>query len=196
MVAFRVWASRTIPLACIAPISSLLTAAISSAQPLPQGFHLVGQSGPFGQALLSDEFEAPGSARALLPGVIRWVSGYFDRPLLLNGAIVDAQDQQLHAFFETLHRGQPVRVTLAVFAGGGRGSALLLFDRPDRFAQSSGPMIRQMMGGGGERPGRPAAQPRVEPLRQAALPDGSGTIGLPEGWVITDYRNATVEAYG
>jgi hypothetical protein len=187
---------RTIHLACILLISSSLTPTTSSAQPLPEGFHLVGQSGPFGQALLSDEFAAPGSARALLPGVIRWVSGYFDRPLLLNGAIVDAQDQQVHAFFETVHRGQPVRGTLAVFSGGGRGSALLLFDRPDRFAQSSGPMLGQLMGGGCERAGRPAAPPRVEPLRQAAFPDGSGSIGLPEGWVITDYRNATVEAYG
>jgi hypothetical protein len=196
MVKFRLWVSRTMYLACILLISSLLAPTSSSAQPLPEGLHLVGQSGPFGQALLSDEFAAPGSARALLPGVIRWVSGYFDRPLLLNGAIVDAQDQQVHAFFETVHRGQPVRGTLAVFSGGGRGSALLLFDRPDRFAQSSGPMLRQMMGGGGERAGRPAAPPRVEPLRQAAFPDGSGSIGLPEGWVITDYRNATVEAYG
>jgi hypothetical protein len=196
MVKFRLWVSRTMYLACILLISSLLAPTSSSAQPLPEGLHLVGQSGPFGQALLSDEFAAPGSARALLPGVIRWVSGYFDRPLLLNGAIVDAQDQQVHAFFETVHRGQPVRGTLAVFSGGGRGSALLLFDRPDRFAQSSGPMLRQLMGGGGERAGRPTAPPRVEPLRQAAFPDGSGSIGLPEGWVITDYRNATVEAYG
>jgi len=80
---------------------------------------LVVQSGPVGQALLSDDFAASASARALLPGVIRWVSGYFDRPLLLNGAIVDAQDQQVHAFFETVYRGQPVRGTLGVFAGGG-----------------------------------------------------------------------------
>ena len=195
MVEFRVWVSRTMHLACIGMIASSLTATTSSAQPLPEGLHLVGQSGPFGQALLSDEFAAPGSARALLPEVIRWVSGYFDRPLVLNGAIVDAQDQQVHAFFETVHRGQAVRGTLAVFAGGGRGSALLLFDRPDRFAQSSGPMLRQMMGGG-ERAGRPAAPPRVEPLRQVAFPDGSGSIGLPEGWAITSYRNATVEAYG
>lgn len=183
-------------LACIALVSSLLTATVSSAQSLPEGLHLVGQSGPFGQALLSDEFEAPASARALLPGVIGWVSAYFDRPLLLNGAIVDAQDQQVHAFFETVHQGQPVRGTLAVFAGDGRGSALLLFDRPDRFPQSSGQMIRQVMGGGGERAGRPAAPPRVAPLRQVAFPDGSGTIGLPEGWVITDARNGTVEAHG
>lgn len=183
-------------LACIALVSSLLTATVSSAQSLPEGLHLVGQSGPFGQALLSDEFEAPASARALLPGVIGWVSAYFDRPLLLNGAIVDAQDQQVHAFFETVHQGQPVRGTLAVFAGDGRGSALLLFDRPDRFPQSSGQMIRQVMGGGGERAGRPAAPPRVAPLRHVAFPDGSGTIGLPEGWVITDARNGTVEAHG
>jgi hypothetical protein len=196
MVAFRLWVSRTMHLAYIGMISSLLTATSVSAQPLPEGLHLVGQSGPSGQALLSDEFSAPGSARALLPEVIRWVSSYFDRPLVLNGAIVDTQDQQVHAFFETVHRGQAVRGTLAVFAGGGRGSALLLFDRPDRFAQSSGPMLQQMMGGGGERAGRPAAPPRVEPLRQAVFPDGSGSIGLPEGWVITSYRNATAEAYG
>jgi hypothetical protein len=30
----------------------------------------------------------------------------------------------------------------------------------------------------------------------AVFPDGSGAIGLPEGWAITSYRNATVEAYG
>lgn len=196
MVESRLWASRTIRLACIGLLSSLLTATTSSAQPLPDGLHLVAQSGPFGQALLSDDFAASASARALLPGVIRWVSGYFDRPLSLTGAIVDAQDQQAHAFFETVYRGQPVRGTLGVFAGGGHGSALLLFDRPDRFAQSSGPMLRQMMGGGGDRGGRPAAPPRVEPLRQVAFPDNSGTIGLPEGWVITDYRNATLEAHG
>jgi len=195
MVGLRLRVSRALHLAFIAMISSLLTVSASSAQPLPEGLHLVSQSGPFGQALLSDEFPAPASARALLPEVIRWVSGYFDRPLMLNGAIVDAQDQQVHAFFETVHHGQEVRGTLAVFAAGGRGSALLLFDRPDRFAQSSGPMLQQMMGGG-ERARRPAAPPRVEPLRQVGFPDGSGTIGLPEGWAITSYRNATVEAYG
>ncbi len=83
----------------------LLVAGSVAAQAPPEGLHVVGQSGPYGQSLLSDDFTAPGSARALLPGVVRWVSGYFDRPLVLNGAIGDAPDQQVHAFFETLYRG-------------------------------------------------------------------------------------------
>src|SRR5580700_529142 len=81
---------------------------------------------------------------------------------------------------------------------GALPAAALMYDDSDRFSKTIAPMTKLLneawhpegatsagsSGGAGE----PAVAARAQPLNQTPFPDGSGSVGLPDGWHITFAR--------
>ncbi|MGA9026833.1 MAG: hypothetical protein WB440_12305 [Steroidobacteraceae bacterium] len=110
-------------------------------------------------------------------------------------------------------QGNPEIAGLALVAvsPSAAGKGAVLTDQADRFRSTVGPMLKLLQSGAGlsgpksspasaaaiapasapESPGAPAA-----PLHQTPFPDGSGSIGLPDGWTITGAHAGEVTAQG
>jgi hypothetical protein len=117
--------------------------------------------------------------------------------------------------------GNPEIDGLALVAVSSSGSiGAVLSDRADRFRSTVGPMLRRLQSGAGlSRTGSSAGAGDKAPessggsgaaaassaasaatpaavLHQTPFPDGSGTIGLPDGWTITGAHAGQVIAKG
>jgi hypothetical protein len=114
--------------------------------------------------------------------------------------------------------GHPEIAGLALVAVSSSGPAkgAVLSDRADRFRSTVGPMLRRLQSGAGLS-GASSAPARAAPsasggspasdtaasaaipaaaLHQTPFPDGSGSIGLPDGWTITGAHAGQVIAKG
>lgn len=170
-----------------------------SGKTMPEGFRVVGQNGPAGQALYGS-FSSTGDAQRTFPGIWGLLTPYFDQRPTLLGAAIDKHHEHVQAFLRGTFGGAPVRGLLVVSVANGRGYAGLMFDREEQWGRSLPVLARQLAGavppeaGSGGNGGGLAAP--AQPLRQTQFPDGSGTIGLPAGWRITGAYKGTVDITG
>ena len=158
------------------------------------------QQGPSGYQLLTDPQvtgghlvatrPGTGSATALLAQALKEVAGFFDgRPQAVGGAR-DAADQRAEVVFRAALRASPVGGIAYAIVGGGLGTAGFVFDSPQTIRQSL-PRLMQLAGGGAG----PAPAPALN-WREVPFPDGSGSMKLPDGWVITFAQKGTASAKG
>jgi hypothetical protein len=163
------------------------------------GFTVAAHNGAAGQAL-TKTFTAGGSAKAAFRAIFKQAAAYFDRALMLQAAFGDQQDLQINAFFRSVYKGAPIRGLIAVGVQSGKGTAALLFDLEDQFANSLPVLLKQMsatlpkaQGGNGGVAGGPRSAAQ---LVKTQLTDGSGWIGLAPGWRITGAYKGVVDAQG
>jgi len=120
-----------------------------------------------------------GSATALLGQAFSEVAGFFQGRPQAVGGYRDIGDQRAEVVFRAMFRGSPVGGIAYAIVGGGTGTAGFVFDSPQTIRQSL-PRLIQLAGGG------PAAAPAPAlNWREVMYPDGSGSMRLPDGWVIT-----------
>jgi hypothetical protein len=108
-------------------------------------------------------------AIALLPGL---------RDVRLRSALADKDDRFVEGFFTATFAGRAVTGALVA----ARGKAAGAFDTPDRAARTVPALLAQLAG----------SSPAAAPLRTVSF--GSGTIGLPESWAVTNAFQGCVEA--
>ena len=181
------------------PVPAQAPAARQGNRQLPAGFSITARSGPSGQALTA-AFKGGQSARAAFSGIFKAAYSYFDSPPALSAAVSDRRDQEVQGFFRSVYEGVPVRGLMVVTTANGEGHAGLLFDREDTFGRSYSTLSRQMAGAfpatGGGGGGAAAAPRKVPPLQKMPLSDGSGSIGLAPGYIMTGAFKGTVDVKG
>ncbi len=157
----------------------------------PQGM-LELQTGGVGRVLTSRMSGTP-SARKMLLALFMGIDGYFDSRPVLTAAFADSADQNLQAAFTARLGGVPVRGVMAIQMQGGAGQATLMFDEWNSFPQTFARLaqsVSQPAGGGGE------GAPQQVQLTPTQLPDGSGRIGLAQGWRVVNSYKGTVDVQG
>ncbi len=147
-------------------------------QTTAQGYQLLTDPQGTGGHLVARR-SGSGTATALLVQAFSEVAGFFQgRPQAIGG-YRDNGDQRAEVVFRTMLRGSPVGGIAYAIVGGGTGTAGFVFDSPQTIRQSL-PRLMQLAGGGAG----PAPAPALN-WREVVYPDGSGSMRLPEGWVIT-----------
>jgi len=166
------------------------SAAPADAQPqVPAGYQLLTAPQVTGGHLVATR-HGSGSATTLLGLALKEGAGFFDqRPQAVGGAR-DAADQRAEAVFRATLRGAPVGGIAYALVGQGTGTTGFVFDNPQTLRQSLPRLLPLAAGGGG-----PAPAP-AQNWRETPFPDGSGSMQLPEGWVITFAHKGMASARG
>jgi hypothetical protein len=162
-----------------APAASLAAAQLPK-HTVPAGFHAVeGRAG--GRLLagtLKGPFSTPGDA---LAATLHRLRAYFTGPLPVSSA---AEGSSGIVVFFSGHLDRTAVVGMTVIApAAGRGAAVAsIFDTPQRAAKS----LPQFASTGGSAHSRSAPAAPAPPdgitLNRQSFADGSGSIGVPEGW--------------
>ncbi|MEX2222944.1 MAG: hypothetical protein WEG40_14225 [Candidatus Rokuibacteriota bacterium] len=162
-------------------------------RPPPTGFASV--NGTSGGRTIAGTFTGNArSAAVVLGGMLGALRSYFDGAPVVSGAVGDAGDRGIMAFFDARLQGTAVRgVALVQLNDGGGGGVAIIFDRPADIGRSFPAMARQL--GGVPVPGGHPAQRSVA-LQQQTTPDGKAAIGVPPGWRITGWGNGAVDVAG
>jgi hypothetical protein len=85
---------------------------------------------------------------------------------------------------------------------GTQPTGAFIYDDAQRFGTTANPMLKKLnevLHPDSGKPASPTASAQaanVPPLQQTPFPDGSGSIGLPPGWQITNAGKGTVNAVG
>jgi hypothetical protein len=80
---------------------------------------------------------------------------------------------------------------------GSQPAGALIYDDAQRFGTTANPMLKKLNEVWHADSAKPAQPTSAGPaLRQIPFPDGSGSIGLPEGWQITNAAAGVVHAAG
>ena len=160
---------------------------------LPAGFRSLRHPGGSGELLLKKERSDAG-AEALLRLTLTQLHAYFgERPRLLQ-AFGDKRDTELQAIFAANQAGRPVQGLALVAASGNQAATVLAFDDMGCFRTTLPGMLRAVQP---ELPHAPVVSPpREQPLQTTMLPDGSGSIGLPPGWMLTTGIKGMTDAVG
>ena len=171
---------------------------------------------PDGGTVVYGPLEGHPSLPAAMGEILRNVHGHFgDRPQI--GRFFRANGSDSVATFFTLNAktedGRPLAGMVIVSApAGGEVAAAVLYDNASRFAKTANGMMTKLNAAWkAETPASkfPAAssQPtrkhedgappaKALPLQTVQFPDGTGTIGLPSGWKITNAGAGAVHASG
>jgi hypothetical protein len=80
---------------------------------------------------------------------------------------------------------------------GSQPAGALIYDDAQRFGTTANPMLKKLNEAWHTDSANPAqSTPAGPPLRQIPFPDGSGSIGLPEGWQLTGAASGVAHAAG
>lgn len=127
--------------------------------------------------VLTTTLSGSASATKLFRALLVGVQGYFDAtPRILN-ALRDPRDTSIQASFRATMNGSSVTGLIALAVQGTKARAVLLFDATPAFAGSVTRLIAVASGGA------PSSAAQVK-LTRVNFPDGSGSIGLAQGWTL------------
>ncbi len=94
-------------------------------------------------------------------------------------------------------------MVIVSMSAGTQPAGAFLYDDAQRFGTTANPMLKKLNEVWHQDPAKIStqssgtpAQAAVPPLRQTPFPDGSGSIGLPDGWQITSAARGGVHAAG
>ena len=161
---------------------------------MPTGFQPLSQPGVGGTLLMKREPDDAPAAKPLLRNALQQFARYFDgTPQLLN-AIGDDLGSELQALFSARLNGVPVEGMAMVVRANGQAVTALAYDEVEDFPKTLPGMLRTLAPSLPKPP--PAAGRQTVPLQQTTLPDGSGSIGLPPGWLISSADKGMVDAAG
>jgi hypothetical protein len=160
---------------------------------LPADFHELDHSAGNGHALFA-RYGAASSARRLAVDGLRRLGAYFDGAPRLTGAIGDVQDREIQVLFSTGFGGQAVRGLLVAVVSS-RGAAVgVVYDRAATFVQSL-PGLTQVLA-----PHLPQWEASPASVAQnwhrVPFPDGSGSVDLPEGWLVAAANKGMADIVG
>jgi hypothetical protein len=160
------------------------------AQPqIPNGYQLMTHPGITGGHLVATR-PGTGSATALLARALKEVGGFFQWGPEAVGGFRDDADRRAEVFFRADLQRSPVGGIAYAIVGGGTGYTGFVFDSPQTIRQTL-PRLMQLSG--------PAAGAPVPPAlnwRDTPFPDGSGSMKIPDGWVITFAQKGMASAEG
>ncbi|MGE5610643.1 MAG: hypothetical protein ACM359_15440 [Bacillota bacterium] len=154
-------------------------------------------TGKTGGGLLVYRDKDAQSAKALLGGTLKTMASRFDdQPRILN-AMVDKEDRQAEASFETKLNGSPVRglMTLRIDPKAG-GCAGIAYDKPAELGRSLPDLLKILGEDVPEMASQTRAPAREITWQNARFPDGSGTMRLPQGYRVTAANQGAVDAEG
>jgi len=154
------------------------------------GLMVVSRAGRVGQAMAGPG-SGGGSARQAFRGFYGTMGRYFDGPVRVVSALADAQDSEVQAFFRATREGVPVRGWVVV----SKAKVGMAFDEESQFGRSIGQLVGSL-GGGPEASPAQGARLALGPLQQQRFPDGSGSIGVPQGWRLANALNGVVDMAG
>lgn len=148
---------------------------------LPEGYVVAGQS-DMGRALVVSKANVT-SARKMMAGTVADLGGCFD-DLKLDAVYGDKDDRSALTSFNAKLNGREMKGTIFSSVGEKGATANVVFDRQDA---SAAEMARLA-----------AATVPVGNLRWGVerIPDGSGTLNLPENWKITGASRGGVDVAG
>lgn len=130
------------------------------------------------------------SARDLLAGSLDDLTRYFDQRPAASGGLIDKEDREGQASFTARLQGRLVEGLAVASTSDGGGSVIVAYDVPERLAASL-PRLLAVAGKSLPQQGRKPVQ-----MHSATLPDGSGTLQLPEGWQIKSATKGMVDVQG
>ena len=149
---------------------------------LPMGFALAGKSDA-GRALvcLKDDVK---SAQKMLTMTVADLSGYFDGRPAVESAYGDKDDRSAMTSFRATLSGKGMRGTIFASVGAKGGTSTVVFDREDAPAAALGRLA--------------AAAVPIGNMKWAEtrIPDGSGTLSLPEHWKFISAGNGALDVAG
>jgi hypothetical protein len=137
------------------------------------------------------------SAQTLLRQALVSLGDAFGQPPRNLGGLVDREDRVAEVAFGVMRQGVPVGGMLLARVRDGQGHVAAVSDRADR-VRGSIPALLDAVGVEGHLPDegpRPAARPAVR-WQDVSLPDGSGTMRLPEGFRIVGAQQGAVDVQG
>ncbi|MEO8139335.1 MAG: hypothetical protein ABI742_06805 [Gemmatimonadota bacterium] len=143
------------------------------------------------------------SERAVVVDMLGRIHKRFGESPKVGRVLRDKTGQSLSAFFDVSKGGPggaPVSGMIILSEPRGRqGTAAVLYDVSKRFPTTAGQMLRSLNGvAAAVAPGNPVAANAstssapvkitgvAAKLTQTTFPDGSGSVGLPDGWRITE----------
>ena len=168
-------------------VSICVWVAPATAQQVAQGYQLLTDPQVTGGHLVASR-PGTGSATELLAQAFKEVAGYFQGKPTALGGFLDAYDQRAEVVFKAALGGRPVGGIAYAIVGGGTGTTGFVFDSPQTIRQSL-PRLVQLAGGGS------APAPALN-WRDTPFPDGSGSMRIPDGWVITFAHKGMAAAEG
>jgi hypothetical protein len=163
-------------------------------RPAPEGM-LELPTGGVGR-ILTSRMGGTNSARKMLMALNIGIDGYFDSAPRLTAAAADRNDQNLQAAFIARLGGVPVRGIIAIEMQGNSGQATMIFDQQAAFPQTFSRLTQRLSASSGQGGGGGGGAPAPVRLTPAQFPDGSGQIGLPPGFHITNSYKGTVDVAG
>jgi hypothetical protein len=178
-------ARRFVAIGILSISSVTCTAVAGHGQSLPSRSIPDGmQSIPTGGSgrILAVSWSGSSSARAMAQVAVRGIQPYFNGSARILNAIGDNADTQIQAAFKARLDGVPVTGLLGVSTQGGAVRAVVLFDASQALPRSIDRLMRVATQGGGTASGGTVVA--AQPLTRTRIPDGSGTIGLAQGWRI------------
>ena len=168
--------------AAVAAVAVAATAAAAAVTVAPAAGGFTTFDNPSGGRLITGALPASDtSAKAALIDMLRRAHAYFGARPVLAKVVVAKGGLATFAFFsETTAHGKVLGLILAADIPGKGPHGALLFDRAERFRATIGPLMQHLadleaIANGGA----PAL-----PLTRQRFRDGSGSVGVPAGWVL------------
>ncbi len=158
------------------------------APPLPAGFERVPHGAPSGEVLRARLAGGEG-ASALLERALDLLAPSLDRRPRVLGGIRDQADTVAEVLFAGSRQGTEMLGLLFVFRVGGSGSIFVALDRADSSRQAYGALVTALYG-------CMPADPAPVAWQESRLPDGSGTIRLPQGFQVVGAHQGALDARG
>ena len=175
-------------LGCCLLCFSLVVPAL--AQQVPDGYSLLTEPSVSGGHLVATR-TGSGSASDLLALALKEVSGFFHGGPKVIAGFCDQNNRSAQAVFRSTIQGTPVCGVAYALVRSGTGTTGFVFDSPQSIRQSLPQLMALTGGGGGTSPAVPAIN-----WRETPFPDGSGSMRLPQGWVITFAQKGMASAKG
>lgn len=180
----------------------VLTAGAWAQVPAPKQI-----DGPDGGHVIYGPVPGASTMAAAMGATLRQVHTQFgDRPQI--GRFFQSRNGDSVATFFTVHpkngNGKTIGgLAIVSLPGGSKPAAAILYDTPDRFAQSEPMLMNKLMAawqkeGTGAAPANsgPVEQTPAATLHYVALADNSGRIAIPEGWRLTGGGSGQVHVAG
>jgi len=158
-------------------------------QQVPQGYQLLTDPQVTGAHLVATR-SGSGSASSLLALAFKEVRGFFQGGPEAVAGFRDAEDRRAEVLFRAGLSGSQIGGIAYANVGGGTGTTGFVFDSLQTLRRTL-PRLMQLCGGAGAAPAPPALN-----WRETPFPDGSGSMRIPDGWVITFAQKGIAAAEG
>lgn len=174
------------------PVAIALGACGGDAGGSAAGWRSVSTSAPSGTLLIGSP-PATGSATEALRATLGEMARRLDGPVTPLAAYRDRDDRMAQAVFAAQDRGEPMSGVVVSATAFAPGFLAVAYDRTDRLPRSRDALLAALAEHlpTGPTEGRPGVRWQTVPL-----PDGSGSIRIPEGWRVTSAHQGAVDVAG